>query len=180
MSSYGVYSGTIPLNLGDYILEASQDNITAYPGGAQSNATQLFGQTSRITTVATSGDSVVLPPSQAGLELLVINHGANPMQVFGYGTDTIDDIANATGVNQMANSFVLYSCATKGAWYTEGIANGFARGYSLQTFSSATVAANVGGTQGTGTALTAMLNNITAAGASYSVTLPPSALWVWI
>jgi hypothetical protein len=28
---------------------------------------------------------------QAGLTLMVINHGTNPMQVFGNGIDTIDD-----------------------------------------------------------------------------------------
>ena len=54
----------------------------------------------------------MLPPAvvnqgvtnQAGLTVLVINHGANPMQVFGSGTDTINDVAAATGVSQMQGS----------------------------------------------------------------------------
>jgi hypothetical protein len=110
----------------------------------------------------------------AGLELLVINHGANAMQVYGSGTDTIDDQATATGVSQMANSLVIYTCATAGAWYSEGLATGFSKATGLQTVSYATVAANATGTQASGTAIKSMLNSVTAAGGSYSVTLPVS------
>jgi hypothetical protein len=173
--SYGVWTANTPLGLGDYLLESAQDNITATAGGGQAGAFQIQSQTFRVSLVASIGDSVMLPPSAPGLELLGINHGANAMQVFGNGTDTIDDQAAATGVSQMANSMVIYSCATAGKWYTEGLSSGFAASLGLQTFSYATIAANVGGTQGTGTPITAMLNNITSAGASYSATLPPSA-----
>ena len=173
--AYGVFAGNIPLQAGDFLLESAQDNITATAGGGQAAAFQINTQTARITTVATAGDSVMLPPSAPGLEILVINHGANPMQVFGQSPDTIDDVATGTGVSQMQNSFVLYSCASVGKWYTEGLATGFQPGTSLQTFSVSTIAANVAGTQGAGTAITAMLVNMTAAGASYSATLPVSA-----
>ena len=159
-----------------FIQESSTDNITAHAGGGQTNALQLTSEINRITTVATTGDSVRLPASFAGADIMVINHGLLPIQVFGAGTDTIDDVATATGVSQMANSTVLYFCTTAGAWYTEGLAGGFVRGYSLQTFSSAVIAANVGATQGTGTPITAMQNQVSAAGANYSVTLPPSAV----
>ena len=172
---YGVFAGNVPFQPGDYLLESAQDTITATASGGQAKAYQLTCQTSRVTTVATSGDSVMLPISAPGLELLVINHGSNPMQVYGFGTDTIDDVATATGVSQMQNSFVIYSCATAGAWYTEGLATGFQRGTSLQTFSSAQIAANATGTQASGTAITTMLVNVTAAAGSYSVTLPVSA-----
>jgi hypothetical protein len=173
--TYGVFAGNVPFQAGDYFLESAQDNITATAGGGQTAAFQITCQTSRITTVATIGDSVMLPPSAPGLELLVVNHGSNAMGVYGAGTDTIDDQATATGVQQMANSMVIYTCATAGKWYSEGLATGYAKALNLQTFSYTTIAANVGGTQGTGTPITAMLNNITAAGASYSVTLPASA-----
>jgi hypothetical protein len=173
--AYGVFQGNVPLLPGDFLLESSQDNITATAGGGQANAFQITSQTVRIATVASIGDSVMLPPSAPGLELLVINHGANAMQVFGNGADIIDDQLATTGVSQMSNSLVIYSCATAGKWYTEGLSSGFAAALGLQTFSYATIAANVGGTQVTGTPITQMLNNITAAGANYSATLPPSA-----
>lgn len=172
---YGAFQTNFPLVSGDYLLESAQDNIVATAGGGSGAAYRLTTQTARVSVVATAGDSVMLPPSAPGLEILLINHGNNPMQVFGAGLDQIDDVAAAVGATQMQNSFVLYSCASSGNWYTEGLATGFQRGTSLQTFSSAQIAANAAGTQAAGTAITTMLVLITAAGASYSTTLPPSS-----
>lgn len=171
--AYGVFMGNTPLQPGDFLLEASQDNITAHAGGGQTAAFPITTQTARITTVATAGDSVVLPPSTPGLELLVTNHGINAMQVYGLGTDQIDDQVAATGVSQMANSQVIYTCAAAGNWYTEGLSTGFSRGLGLQTVSNATVAANTTVTQAAGTAIVSALNNITSTAAG-AVTLPPS------
>jgi len=131
--------------------ESVTDNLTAHAGGGQTNALQLVTEINRITTAATSGDSVMLPPTTqypssgdaynvgsvvqgVGQTVFVINHGANPIQVFGNGTDTIDDVASATGVNQMQGSLVLYTCTSVGKWYSEGLATGYSG--SLQTFSA--------------------------------------------
>jgi len=160
------------------IQETAQDNIIANPGGGQANAIRLTAQTSRVTTVAAPGDSVMLPPSLPGLELVVINRGVNPMQVFGAGSDTINDVAAASGVSQMANSVVIYTCTSVGAWYTEGLATGYANSASgsYQTFSSVdNLIARAGGGQGTATPLSAMQNRVTSvASANDSVLLPPS------
>src|ERR1700732_4436972 len=85
---------------GGLVAESSADTITAFATGGQTNATQLTSVVNRITVVATAGDSVKLPAAAAGLDVLVINHGANALQVFGAGTDQIDDVATATGVSQ--------------------------------------------------------------------------------
>lgn len=172
--SYGAFSGNIPLGLGDYLLESSQDNIVATAGGGAANAFQLQSQTARIATVATAGDSVQLPPSANGLELLVINHGANAMQVFGnqVAGDTIDDQALTTGVSQMANSLVIYSCATAGKWYTEGLATGFSPSLGLATSKPAQIAASATDTQVGGTPITALINHVTSTGGSQACTLP--------
>jgi hypothetical protein len=134
----------------------------------------LSAQTSRIITVATVNDGIKLPPSAPGLEIVIINHGANAMQVFGSGSDTVDDIAAATGVSQMAQSFVIYSCVTAGAWYTEGLANGYAGG--LQTVSyQDSITAHAAGGQGSAVPLTKMLNRISVcATTGDSVVLPVS------
>jgi hypothetical protein len=117
---------------GGFIAESFTDNITAHAGGGQASAFQLATEVNRITTVASPGDSVMLPgasqvglspsgpQSTGGLTLIIINHGANPVQVFGNGTDTIDDVASATGVTQMAGSVTIYTCTTPGAWYSFG------------------------------------------------------------
>jgi hypothetical protein len=160
------------------IQETAADGVVARAGGGQANATAITTQTTRVITVAAPGDSVVLPPSQPGLELIIINHGINPMQVYGLGSDMINDVASATGVSQMQGSVVIYTCVSTGAWYTEGLATGYATGNggAFQTFSSIdNIAARAGGGQALATALTAMQNRITTvASAGDSVKLPPS------
>jgi hypothetical protein len=160
-----------------FFFESYQDNIVPFNGGGQASATPLTTELSRITlSVGTAApyDSVLLPPSAAGMTLFIVNHSANPIQVFGTGSDQVDDTTSTTGVTQMGNSTVLYFCATAGNWYTEGLAGGFVRGLALQTFSSNTIAANATGTQASGTAVTTMMTNVSSAGANYSITLPAS------
>lgn len=172
--AYGTYAGNIALQPGDYMLESSQDNITAAAGGGVANAYQITTQTSRIATVATIGDSIKLPPATAGLELIVVNHGANAVQVFGTNVDKVDDQLSSAGVSQMSFSMVIYTCVTDGNWYTEGLSSGFAPSLGLQTFSYANLTGSATLTQAAGTAVTTMLANVTA-GAASAVTLPVSA-----
>lgn len=146
--------------MGGMFYELSQDAVTARAGGGQVLATQLTGQTARITVVATAGDSVMLPPSAAGLEILVINHGANSMQVYGAGTDLINDAATAVGVSQMANSSVIFMCATTGNWYTDGLGTGFSGGFQTQSYANG-ITAFAGGGQGSAVLLSAMINRVT-------------------
>lgn len=160
---------------GQLFTELAQDNIVALAGGGQAGATLLWAQTSRIATVATAGDSIRLPVSAPGLELLVINHGANSMQVYGSGTDTIDDVATATGVSQMVNSMVIYTCATAGKWYSNGIGTGFSGQFPTVSFLNG-ITAFAGGGQAGAVLLSNVINRVTTvATASDSVKLPASA-----
>lgn len=159
--------------------EFAQDGITA-TGTTQATAFQTTGQTIRVATAGASS-GILLPPAATGLEVLVINHGANALQVYGNGIDTIDDVATATGVNQMVNSLVIYTCATgasagvAGKWYSEGLATGFG-GSGLQTLSNQDgLTAKAGGGQGGGPAINRMINRVaTVTTAADSVTLPAS------
>ncbi len=159
------------------ITARAQDTLVAKASGTQATATLITGQIARVTTVATAGDAVKLPPSAAGLEVLVLNHGAHALQVFGVSPDTIDDVATATGVSQMASSIVLYACATAGKWYAEGLATGFG-GAGLQTLSvNPTLTALSLGGQAGATPLTAMINRVGTVGAQGdSVALPASVV----
>ena len=158
-----------------FMLETSTDSITAYNSGGQANATLLNSQTNRITTAASPGASVKLPPSVPGLELVVINHAANSIQVYGSGTDTVNDVATATGVSHMPNSMVIYTCVTAGAWYTDGLNTGFIGGFPTQSYQN-TITAHSGGGQPSGTPITAVINRVTVvAVANDSVTLPVAA-----
>lgn len=89
-----------------------QTGITAHVGGGQSGAYQLTADISQVTVVASPGNSVKLPLAEAGAQYVVINSGANAMQVFGAGTDTINGVATATGVSQLAGSVAVYYAIT--------------------------------------------------------------------
>lgn len=164
------------LILDGLLTESAATGITAFATGGQTSATALTAELNRVTTVATAADSVKLPASSPGLTILVENAGANAMQVFGAGTDTINGVATATGVSQMVGSVVLYTCYTAGAWFTEGLATGFSG--SLQTLSfTPTTTAFSGGGQGSAVALPSMINRVsTVAAQGDSVKLPPSAV----
>jgi hypothetical protein len=108
-------TGTITLGTG-LVIESYADALTAHSGGTQAAALQLAAMTNRITTVAAPGDSVALPAAVPGLRVTVINDGANSMQVFGSGTDTINGIATATGIAQAVKAVVTYSCTAAGLW----------------------------------------------------------------
>lgn len=151
------------------------DGITAKAGGGQANATPLYTQISRITTVATAGDSVLLPPSVVGAEVTVVNAGANAMQVYGSGTDTINGIAAATGISQLPNSLLTFTCVAQGQWHCEAVGSGYSSQFpTVSTTNSIT--AKAGGGQGSATALTTVINRVTTVGtAGDSVVLPPSA-----
>lgn len=155
--------------------ESATDNVTAHAGGGQASATALTTELNRITTVANSGDSVKLPPSSAGLTIIVINHGANPAQVYGAGSDTIDDVAAATGVSQMQGSVTIYSCTTAGAWYSNGIGTGYAGSFPTVSYANG-LTAHAGGGQGAATPIpTCIARFTTVATAADSSVLPPSA-----
>ena len=168
-----ISSANIPglgLASGTLFTESYQDNITAHAGGGQTLAFQLTSEVNRITTVATAGDSCILPASAPGLSIMVINHGANPVQLYGLGSDQIDDVAAATGVSQMQGSVAFYICATAGQWYSEGIGTGYAG--SFQTFSYVDGLTSTGANQAGALQLTKMMNRVTTTAASTGVVLP--------
>ena len=155
---------------GGLFYESYQDAIAA-TGSTQATAFQLTSEVNRLTVV-TAGTGIALPPSAPGLSIMVINHGTLPVQVYGYigSTDTVDDVAYATGVNQMQGSVAFYICATSGAWYSEGIGTGYAG--SFQTFSFVDALTATGTNQGTALPLTKMMNRVTTTAASTGVILP--------
>ena len=95
--------------------------ITAHAGGNQTNAVKLVATFNNITTVASGGDSVKLLPSVVGLTQIVSNQGANALQVYGSGTDTINGVATATGVSVPAGAIVTYTVAVAGNWLQSNV-----------------------------------------------------------
>lgn len=95
--------------------------LTAQADNTKANATPITSPNAVISTVAGAGDSVLLPPGYVGLEIWLTNAGAQSMQVFGSGSDTINGVDTATGVAQANGVSALYRCvslvAGVASWY---------------------------------------------------------------
>jgi hypothetical protein len=162
---------------GRFWTESYNSAITAATAATQAGAAKLDSMVNYVTTVASAGNSVQLPPaSKIGLSLVSVNVGANPMQIFGANgsTDTINGIAGATGVSQMASSVVWFSCPIPGKWVAQGLGSGFSGSQQTYNFQDA-MSANAAGNQASGTPITTSIARFTTVGAAgYSATLMPA------
>ena len=77
------------------IKKSVQTGITAFASGGQASATAITADIAQVTTVATTDDSVKLPVAAVGMDITIINQGANSLNVFGQTGDGI----NAGGAN---------------------------------------------------------------------------------
>jgi hypothetical protein len=85
-------------------------------GTTQATALQLSAAVNGVGTVA-SGTGVVLPPWAASVVVVVINAGANALQIYGSGTNTIDGTAGSTGVAlSTAHRLAFFIPTVAGAW----------------------------------------------------------------
>lgn len=167
-----------PLVVRGLLFESSVDGISA-AGNSQGTGTQLWAEFNRITT-ATANQGVILPPTQAGLDVYIVNHSGVQIIVYGSGSDLVDDIAGSTGVAQMNQSVVLFTSYSAGKWYTNGLATGIApntQGTSaLQTVQFADALSAAGSSsQANATQLTAALSTVSTVAAASGVNLPASA-----
>lgn len=96
---------------------SSADNLIAHAGGGQASALALTARVNRVATVATAADSVKLPVSTPGRIVHVINDGANAMQVFGTGADTINGVASGVGVSLAVGKAAVFTCPVAGKWF---------------------------------------------------------------
>ncbi len=64
-----------------------------------------------IVSTADSGTGVVLPAGVVGQIITIENAGANPIKVYGNGSDTIDGVAGDIGVTLTNAKRCLYICS---------------------------------------------------------------------
>lgn len=95
---------------------SSQTGITATASGTQATAYALTTRVNNVTTVANANDSISLLSKPLGKVVWVMNNGANSMQVYGAGTNTINNIATATGIAHPAGALVAYIGITATNW----------------------------------------------------------------
>lgn len=92
--------------------------ITALAGGGRTGAPVLVLGSNEVTTVASGADSVVLPVAVPGSVVFVVNAGANALQLFANGSDTINGTAGATGISVANAKRIMCVAADVGQWYT--------------------------------------------------------------
>lgn len=92
--------------------------ITALAGGSRTGAPVLVLGSNEVTTVASGADSVVLPVAVPGSVVFVVNAGANALQLFANGSDTINGTAGATGISVANAKRIMCVAAAVGQWYT--------------------------------------------------------------
>jgi len=94
----------------------SVTGITAYAGGGQASATLVAGTVNTVATAAAANASVRLTSCVSGRQQTIANLGANAIQVFGSGSNTINGVAAATGVSQAVGKIATYICTGGGNW----------------------------------------------------------------
>lgn len=102
----------------DVVNPQTQDGITAFATGGQTNATQLTKTMNRISVCATLNDSVKLPAAKAGDTLFLVNSGAASANVFPATGEQINAAGANTAVALAAGSKAMYFCPVDGRWFS--------------------------------------------------------------
>lgn len=159
--------------------ELPQDAITAHAGGGQANATVLAADINGVGVVASANDSLQLPPSAAGLSLVVAVSPlvANQCALYsnwngGAPADTIDGLAASAALTLMPGSVTIFVCTASGAWRSNGAGQGFYG--SLLTGWSVNALTATGTNQATALALPAQTNRFGTVAAGTGCTLSPT------
>lgn len=121
------------------------DGLTAHAGGTKAAALALSHSFNRISTCATSADSVLLPKAIAGSMITVTNSGAVEAAIYGAVADTIDGAATATAAYLSPHETKIFVCLTSGSWKT----------VRAPTIQRVTTVAAAGATQGNATSVSA-------------------------
>jgi hypothetical protein len=129
--NYQLVGGILDANWTDirtltsYLVQTNATGITAFAGGGQGSATQLAKDINRVTTCATSGDSVKLPAGVAGMKIVVINDGAASMNIFPATGEQIDALGvNAAYALATTSANASFICAATGIWKSAAGAGG--------------------------------------------------------
>jgi hypothetical protein len=102
---------------GGAVTFSSADALTAHSGGGKTSALALSKQVNRFSTVAAELDSALLPASAAGGFVVVTNGGAHGADLYGAGSDTINDVLTTTAFYLPDGATALFYSTVAGKWY---------------------------------------------------------------
>lgn len=98
--------------------QSTDNGVTASTDSNQADGYAITAAITRVTTVGTTGDSLVLPEALAGDSRIVFNKGANSMDVFPASGDAINALSANAAYAVAATKGVLFVCAVDGKWDT--------------------------------------------------------------
>jgi len=96
IATAGSVAGATTVTAGTYFLRSVGNALTA-AGTDRATALQLAKEINNVTTAAAS-TGVLLPVGVVGMRITIFNAGANAIQVYAAGSETIDTVAGNTGV----------------------------------------------------------------------------------
>lgn len=106
---------TNPTFIGN-VSKSATNGITAFATGGQASAVELTTDINEVSVCATGGDSVKLPNGVAGMEIMVVNHGAAAMDLFPASGDYINEAAVNTAVSIAINATAICYCYVADYW----------------------------------------------------------------
>ena len=174
------FAGGVALPQGAFVTGSASAGITAGTTRTQAGAVGLSQEVNRIDTStapaagSTLGDGVRLMAAQAGLTVAVINNTANPVQLYGNGSDTLNGVAGATGLMLPPQGIYVFAAAANGAWSCEGVGTGASGGYPTVTAVDA-LTAKAGGGQAGATLCAAVINRFTTVATAGDSGILPAA-----
>lgn len=105
----GVWIETV---IGDSV----ESGMTAYAGGGQANATQLYAMANIFSTVGTAGDSAKLPSATVGMYFEVLNEGANAMDLYPATSNNFKGSGANVATSIAASNSLKVRCYTQSEW----------------------------------------------------------------
>lgn len=96
-----------------------ENGVTASTTSDQAGGYLITRQVTRVTTVGTAGDSLLLPAALAGELRIVFNKAAaNSLDVFPGSGDAINALSANAAYALAATKGVIFYCAVAGTWDT--------------------------------------------------------------
>jgi len=92
--------------------------LTASTTQTQSGGLALVNQVNQVATVANDNDAVTLPEAAVGRQCIVINNGANTLQVFPAADDSINALAADASVTIPAGESQIFEAISTIVWKT--------------------------------------------------------------
>jgi hypothetical protein len=113
---------------GNYPTQAYQNGLVAGTTHSAAGGMAITSSIAEFDTVANTGDAATLPPAKAGMQVVVINNGANSLTIYAAtallggvsGGDTINGTTSfATSSISLPPVVVIAFCTKNGAWLTK-------------------------------------------------------------